>query len=318
MISINRTATAAALLCVCWSANAAAERVVYDLTHAIPTFAPSADNLTQPDLGQPFKDSTPVAGFGPQATRAAIPNFDTSSGFFQWGKIVIDEHYGTHVDSTHHFVNTPETLDVDKPDARTIEQYTTADLIGPVVFIDIGARVAAELAKNGGKPSPDPKVTDFSNAGGATVGADDIAAIADQITDRAWIVVHSGWDQFYHDASETSAYINGFNFPGFSQAAIDKLIAIEKERGVRLNGLVMDNLSIDSGQNGLGSKGDIHGDGWYAHVHGLQRGWKFVENAAAVGQLAGAKPGDCELVVGAIKLTGGSGAPARVLALCQR
>ena len=48
-------------------------------------------------------------------------------------------------------------------------KHTVDDLIGPVVLIDISSRVRAELDKNGGKPSPDPKTTNFSNSSNATV-----------------------------------------------------------------------------------------------------------------------------------------------------
>jgi len=78
------------------------------------------------------------------------------------------------------------------------------------------------------------------------------------------------------------------------------------------------NLSIDSGNSGLGSKGDPFGDGWSAHNKGLQRGWKFVENAAKLGQLAGKNTGSCTLILGSIKLVSASGAQARVLARCEK
>ena len=41
-------------------------------------------------------------------------------------------------------------------------------------------------------------------------------------------------------------YINGLNYPGFGKAAVKKLIEIENRKGIRINGIAMDNLSIDS------------------------------------------------------------------------
>ena len=55
-----------------------------------------------------------------------------------------------------------------------------------------------------------------------------------------------------------------------------------------------------------------------AHVRGLQRGWKFLENLANTEFLAPAKPGSCTLFVGALKHVGGSGGAARVFAQCER
>ena len=73
----------------------------------------------------------------------------------------------------------------------------------------------------------------------------------------------------------------------------------------------MDNIGIESGESSSGTHP------WHCHVRGLQRGWKFVENATHLEQLARAQPGSCTLVVGALKHIAGSGGPARVLALCE-
>jgi hypothetical protein len=57
----------------------------YDFTHKIPLFAPTAGDITKPDLAKPFKDSKAVASFGFQATRKVKDPFKTQKGFFQWG-----------------------------------------------------------------------------------------------------------------------------------------------------------------------------------------------------------------------------------------
>ncbi len=53
------------------------------------------------------------------------------------------------------------------------------------MYIDISDRVTKELAKNGGKPSPNPDVTNFGEPTGTTVLASDIEQVADKIIDRA-------------------------------------------------------------------------------------------------------------------------------------
>lgn len=290
----------------------------YDFTHKIPTFAPLNGDATKPDLTKAFKDSKAVASFGFQTTRTLKDPFKVQKGFFQWAFFHFDEHYTTHLDSTDHFLNEDTSKNADK---RSVEEYTLRDLIGPIVYIDISARVTAELAKNGGKPSPNPQVTNFSEATGATVMPADIDKIADKIVDRAWIVVHSGWDKLFVGEPPQDPfmhpYINGLNFPGFGKSAVEKLIEIENRKGVRINGIVMDNLSIDSGESGRGSDGkNPFGDGWHAHRLGLTRGWKLLENAAGTGQIAN-ETGACTLIAGAIRLTAGTGAPARVIAACR-
>ena len=322
---MNRfTQTAAALAFIMAGSSVASAQTAidgvryYDFTHKIPVFEGMNGDVTKADLSKGFKDSQPVASFGFQATRKVKKPFPTEGGFFQWAWFFFDEHYTTHLDSTDHYLNSDQKMNANK---RSIEQYTLRDIIGPIVYIDISDRVAKELAKNGGKPSPNPQVTNFSDASGNTVTPADIDKVADKIVDRAWIVVHSGWDKHYVGKAPENIflhpYINGLNYPGLGKATGEKLIAIEKAKGVRINGIVMDNLSVDSGESGRGSTGkNPNGDGWYAHRLGLTRGWKLLENAAGTGQLAN-ESGNCTLIAGVIRLTSATGAPARVIASCR-
>lgn len=298
---------------------AAQQTFTVDLTHPIGTFAPTAGDITKPDLARPFKSSIAVPTFGAQAVYETLPNFETNRGYFALGRIVLADHHGTHVDSPGHFNNTAATLESQRPDKRTMDELNAHELIGPLVLIDISSRVRAVLDKNGGRPSPDKNVTDLSNSSNAVVTAADIDAIAGKLRNGVWIVANAGWSRFFQNADmQTSPYINGWNFPGFSKAACDRLIEIENSRNIRINGLVMDNIGIDSGENSAGPKGDLVTDSWHCHVRGLQRGWKFVENAANLGQLAEARADGCTLFVGAPKTIAAAGGPSRVLALCQR
>ena len=296
---------------------AAAESFVVDLTHVMPTFEPLGGDITQPDLTKPYGDSQAIPTFGVQ-TVLQISEFPTNQGHFDLGRLVLSEHHGTHIDSPGHYVNTPETTEPGNPPRKLAHELTVDDLVGPAVLIDIGARVQAELDKNGGKPSPDTGVTDFSDGSPNVVTADDIAAVADSLGNGVWLAVNLGWSRFYYDADwATTPYFNGWNFPGLNHGAIDKLIEIEEAKGFRINGIVIDNIGIDTG---AASKGidDKWSDSFYSHVRGLQRGWKFVENATNLGQLAMAKPGSCTIVVGAPNHVRGTGGPSRVLAMCER
>lgn len=323
MTAFGKTALLGAALAAFTALPAAAQTAIdgvryYDFTHKIPTFAALGGDTSKPDLSKGFKDSEPVASFGFQSVRTVKDPFPTEGGFFQWGLFTFDEHYTTHLDSTDHYLNADGKMNADK---RSVEQYALRDIIGPIVYLDISARVTKELAKNGGKPSPDPNVTNFSDASGNTVTPVDLDKIADRIVDRAWIVVHSGWDRhFVGKAPENiflHPYINGLNYPGFGKAAVEKLIAIEEAKGVRINGIVMDNLSIDSGESGRGTTGqNPNGDGWFTHRLGLSRGWKLLENASGLGQMAN-EQGSCTLIAGVIRLTAATGAPARVIAACR-
>ncbi len=291
-----------------------ADSFLIDLTHPLGTFKPTGGDLTQPDLSNPYGDSIAVPTFGNQAVYEILPDFQTNQGHFVIGRMLLYEHHGTHMDSSAHYLNNEDTIEGEAQRKR-MHEMTAEDLIGPAVVIDIGSRVQTELDKNGGTPSPDTSVTDFSEDSANVIMPEDIEAVADQLEDGVWIVANLGWSGFYRDANwETTPYFNGWNFPGFNGAAIDRLIKIEEDKGIRINGIVVDNIGVDTGE---GSKGidDKWSNSFHSHVRGLQRGWKFVENATNLDQVAMAD--SCTIIVGAPKHVGGHGGPSRVLAICE-
>jgi kynurenine formamidase len=300
---------------------ATASSFLVDLTHTIPTFKPMAGDPIKPDLGQPWFDSKPIPTFG-QQTVLSISQFPTNWGYFDLGLLVLSEHHGTHMDTPAHYMNNPDNMEKGgiPPDKRpTANLLGAEDLVGPVVLIDISGRVNTELGKNGGKPHPDPNITDFRDTSANVVTADDIAAVADQLGNGVWLVLNLDWSDFFFQGAdfEKDPYINAWNHPGLSHGAVDKLIEIENEKGIRIQGIVADNIGIESGESGKGID-DKWTNSWYAHRRGLQRGWKYVENAANLGQLAMAKAGSCTLIVGAPKHVRGTGGPSRVLAICEK
>ena len=253
------------------AAPAAAETIVIDLTHPLPTFQPTGEDITTPDMANPWLDSQPVPTFGVQAV-LQISQFPTNQGYFDLGRLVISEHHGTHMDTPAHYINNEASSEAVGSNRRLAHQLLPQDLVGKIAYIDISARVQAELDENGGKPSPDTGVTDFSETSGNVVTPDDIDAVSDQLKDGVWLVVNLGWSRFFRDADwATTPYFNGWNFPGLNNAAIDRLIAIEDEKGIRINGIVIDNIGIDTGQASKGED-DKWTNSFRSHVRGLQRG----------------------------------------------
>ena len=314
--------TAMATLIAAMPAGAAAETFVVDLTHPIPTFEAMKGDPMKADVSKPHGDSKPIPTFGGQVA-LTFSKFPINLGYFALGTLVLAEHHGTHLDTAYHFVNKPESMEPSgtPPDKRKkTHQLGGDDLVGRVVLIDISGRVQATLDKNGGKPSPDPKVTDFSNTSNATVTADDIAAVEDQLDNGVWLVLNLGWSRFYFSGPDfgKGPYVNGFNHPGMTTPAVDKLIEIMDRKKIKILGIAADNISIDAGEVMMGDKDGKFTNGFYAHVRLLQRNLLFVENAANLGQLAQAKQGSCTLVVGAPKHVGGTGGPSRVIAICEK
>lgn len=302
--------------------------VFYDLSHPVPLFKPLGGDSTRSDLSAPINDSKPVAGSGGNlGVRTAKPNLTVANGTVQWGYFFLEEHYGTHVDSTHHFITTNKNLiTVDDPDQRSVDEFSLQELIGPIVYIDISDRVRRELARNGGKPSPDTSVTNFDNDSGNNVSAADIDVVAEYLVDGAYIVINTGWEEFYQGPPAPGSnwahpYNNLLNHPGITPDAVDRIVAIEKARDIRIGGLAADNIAVESGHSIRGPEmgtdevnpSEFH---MYLHAVGLPRGWKLVENAANLDVLSAHQQGSCTLIIGAPKLVGASGSPARLIAMC--
>lgn len=304
--------------------------VLYDLSHTVPLFAPLNGDSTTSDINAPIKGSEPVAGSGTKmGVRDKKPDIPMENGVIGWGYVHLDEHYSTHIDSTDHHRTTNKALvTVEHPDERSVDEFSVKELVGPIVYIDISERVNAELAKNGGTPSPDVRVTNFDDDSGNNVSAQDIDRVKDQITDGAFIVINVAWDRFYTWPSRSSnnwehPYSNSLNYPGLTPDAVDRLLEIEKEKGIHIGGFVANNIGVESGQSLRGDKVDranirTEGFGMYLHAVGLPRGWKIVENAANLDPLGRHGAGECLLVIGALKLVGASGSPARLIAMCSK
>lgn len=293
---------------------------VLDLTHPIPTFKPSAEDPTAPDLSAPWGNAALHPTFGAHAV-LSISQFPTNQGYFDIGKLILSEHHGTHLDTSGHFMHNDDVMEpggIPNTDRQLAHQLGAQDLIGKVVLIDISGRVQTELDKNGGRPSPDTAVTDFSNSSVNVVGPDDIEAVADQLEDGVWLVLNLGWGRFFFEGGDfvKDPYINAFNHPGMNKAAVDKLVEIQDAKGIKINGIIADNIGVDSGQSSVGDD-DKFSNSFYAHIRLLQRGLKFVENAANLDQLATVDDAStCTVTVGAPKHIRGTGGPSRIFAIC--
>ncbi|MEE8244567.1 MAG: cyclase family protein [Pseudomonadales bacterium] len=289
---------------------------IIDLSHQLTTFEPkpgaAATDRFAADLTKPVDGSQVVAAFSDQMVIVADPDFPTGDGVFKLNTTVLPENLGTSIDAGGHFLANRPT--VANPDQRGLADLTVEDLTGPVVVIDISQRVDAELSKNDGSPGP-VEVTNFGSASASVVTAADIDAIADQLEARTWVIVNTGWSQFYWNSGpgQQGPYVNGFNYPGFSEAAIARLIEIETSRGIRINGIGADNLTVDAG-DATGAP-DFAAGAFPAHRYGLARGWKMLENLA---NTAAISTGKCTLFVGAMNHRGGVAGWARIFARCVR
>jgi len=110
------------------------------------------------------------------------------------------------------------------------------------------------------------------------------------------VFVHSGWSARWADAD---AFRNSMRFPAISREAAQLLL----ERGVV--GIGVDTLSAD---NGEAPNSPVH-----RLVHGA--GAYILENLANLDRLP---PRGAFVVIAPLPIRGGTGAPARVIAFCER
>ena len=114
-----------------------------------------------------------------------------------------------------------------------------------------------------------------------------------------FLVAHTGWSRHWPDPKTYYGLDaqGGAHFPGFSVEVVD-FLRHERE----IVGIGIDGPSVDCG---------VAGD-YPVHHHGLKAGLIFVENLTRLDRVQGPEFG---IVVAPLKLTDGSGAPARVFGL---
>jgi kynurenine formamidase len=163
----------------------------------------------------------------------------------------------------------------------TVDQIPVQDLVRPAVVIDISERIGSDadavLTLN--------EVQAFESLHG-------------RIPDGAAILLRTGWEEFNDDELRYAGAPGDLRFPGFGVEAAKFLVDERKAAG-----LGIDTLGIDPG---IAHDFPVHSQ--ISHPAGL---W-HLENLQNLKQLP---PLGAWLIVGVLPLVGGSGSPARVLAL---
>ena len=164
-------------------------------------------------------------------------------------------------------------------DGTSVDELDPATLVCPLCIIDIAAK-AAEEANTMVEPAD---IEAWVSANGA-------------IPAGACVAMNSGWADKLGDASYRNDADGNFAFPGFSLAASEMLV----DMGVACIGV--DTLSLDPGNSA----------DFAVHYHWLPSGRYGIENMANLSALPAA---GATIFVGAPKHVGGTGGPARILAV---
>jgi kynurenine formamidase len=235
------------------------------------------------DLTQPLSEQTPIIQLpppfenSPPLSRRRLSRYDDAGPAWAWDVLELGEHTGTHFDAPIHWIS--------GRDGKDVASVAPARLVGPAVVVDRSTECALD-------PGYLLTVADL----------EDFEAEHGRIPEGAWVLFRSGWDARAQDAEQ---YLNvgpdGPVTPGADAQAAQWLAS---ERGI--SGFGVETVGIDAGAAG------VLDPAYPVHLLLLGNDRYGLTQLANLGQLP---PTGAVIVVAPLKLVGGTGSPARVLAL---
>jgi kynurenine formamidase len=237
------------------------------------------------DLTAPLSDRTPVIQLPPPFANTngfslqEISNYDERGPAWYWNNISAGEHVGTHFDAPVHWVSGKDGLD--------ISQVPATQLVGPAVVVD----KSAECAEN----------PDF------LLEIEHLEAWQQEhgpLPTGGWMIYRTGWDA-RADSQDTFINANetGPHTPGISVACA-RWLAAQPILGVGVETVGTDAGTAHSFDPPFPCHSFLLGAGKY--------GLTQLANVARL-PTTGAI-----LIAAPLPIVGGSGSPARVLALVQK
>jgi len=238
------------------------------------------------DLTAPLSESTPILRL-PEPFGNTIPfslreisRYDERGPAWYWNDISTGEHTGTHFDAPVHWIT--------GRDGQDVAQVPASRLVAPAVVLDASQRAAAD---------PDflleiDDVQEWTKANGP-------------LPDGGWLLYRTGWDT---RSSDQEAFLNanetGPHTPGISPACA-KWLAEE----TRLLGVGVETVGTDAGAaHSFDPPFPCHSFFLGAGKYGLTQ-LRNLERLPTHGAV---------LIAAPLPIVGGSGSPARVLALVER
>ena len=238
------------------------------------------------DLTAPLSEQTPILQlpepFGNTVTFALeeISRYDDRGPAWYWNNIRTGEHTGTHLDAPIHWVTGQDKDDVSQVPVRR--------LVAPAAVLDFTAEAAAD---------PDFLLEiDHIKAWEADHGP---------LPDGGWLLFRSGWDSRSDDqAAFLNADATGPHTPGIS---IECARWLAEEAPVI--GVGVETVGTDAGAaHSFDPPFPCHSFLLGADKYGLTQ----LQNLESL------PPTGAVVIAGPLPIVGGSGSPARVLALVER
>lgn len=239
-------------------------------------------NVVVHDLTAPLSERTPIIQLPPPFANTAgfslelISRYDQAGPAWYWNNIHMGEHAGTHFDAPVHWVTGKDGLDV--------SQIPVGHLLAPAVVIDRSAQSAAD-------PDYLLEVRDLEEwqqqYGSLPAGG--------------WLLLRTGWDARAHDQSAfLNANESGPHTPGISVECARYLA------NSSLIGVGVETVGTDAGAaHSFDPPFPVHSFVLGAGKYGLTQ----------LANLSALPPTGTVLIVAPLPIVGGSGSPARVLAL---
>jgi kynurenine formamidase len=237
------------------------------------------------DLTAPLSSTTPTLVLPEQFGQTAsfeleeISAYDDRGPAWYWNNFRTGEHTGTHFDAPNHWVTGKGKDDV--------ASVPASRLVAPAAVLDVTEQVAAD---------PDFLVeVDHVKAWESEHGS---------LPDGGWLLVRTGWDARSHSQEEyLNADADGPHTPGLSVECA-RWVAEESP----VIGLGVETVGTDAGAAaGFDPMFPCH-----TLMHGAGKyGLTQLQNLAEL------PPHGAVVVAGPLRIAGGSGSPARVLALVE-
>ncbi|MCO5144918.1 MAG: cyclase family protein [Aquamicrobium sp.] len=239
---------------------------------------------------QPLRaDAAPLFAEGLPGTVADLTHelYEEFPTFFGGQQVFYDKKFSYEKDTFNLYelrINEHTGTHIDAPlhfsaDGKSVAELPVEDLVAPLVVVDIRAKAAGNA---------DAQLT-----------PDDLKAWIDangELPEGAVVALNSGWDAHLGTDKFRNADAEGkMHFPGFHVDAIHQLLEGSAKA------IAVDTLSLDFGQS----------PDFAVHNTWLPAGRYGIEGVANLGALP-AK--GATIVVGAPKVRGGTGGPARVFA----
>ncbi|MDV7356690.1 cyclase family protein [Rhodococcus oxybenzonivorans] len=255
--------------------------VITDLLASI-----AGESIELIDLTAPLTDKTPVLRL-PEPFKNTLPfrlelisRYDEEGPGWYWNNIHTGEHTGTHVDAPNHWITGKDGLDVSQVPLRS--------LITPAVVLDVTDRVAE---------NPDflldiADIEQWQRTHGA-------------LPSGGWLLYRTGWSSRSENSDDfLNVDESGSHTPGFT-AECARWLAEETD----LVGVGVETVGTDAGQAAALDPT------FPCHHHMLGAGKLGLTQLQNLDRLP---PTGFALAVLPLPIVGGSGSPARVVALVEK